>query len=211
MPTTAAPAAGLADQVARELRERILTGDLGSGRPLRESALAATHAVSRNTVREAFRLLARDRLVVHEAHKGVAVRTLTPDDVRDIYRVRLALEPAGLALVDPDELAAVVAVARRAAAADDWRAVSTADLRFHQVVVAALGSPRFDEMFTSVLAEQRLAFAQVASGRDLHAPYLERNAAMVEMLRRGELEATESELRDYLRTARDQLCDAVAV
>ncbi|MCH1866643.1 GntR family transcriptional regulator [Nocardioides sp. CFH 31398] len=204
-----APASGLAEQVARDLRERILTGELGSGQPLREAALATAHGASRNTVREAFRLLARDRLVVHEAHKGVTVRTLTADDVRDIYRVRLALEPAGLGSVDPDELGAVVEAAQRAAAAGDWAAVSTADLRFHQLLVTALGSPRFDEMFLSVLAEQRLAFAQVASGRDLHAPYLERNAGMVAMLRRGEVEAAETELRAYLADAREELCAAV--
>lgn len=209
MPTPDATPAGLAEQVARDLRERILTGELGSGQPLREAALATAHKASRNTVREAFRLLARDRLVVHEAHKGVTVRTLTADDVRDIYRVRLALEPGGLSRVDVDDLGAVVESAEQDAARGDWAAVSTADLRFHQLLVGALGSPRFDEMFTSVLAEQRLAFAQVASGRDLHAPYLERNAGMVAMLRRGEVAAAEDELRAYLADAREQLCAAV--
>ncbi len=209
MPMTDAPRGGLAEQVARDLTERILTGELGSGQPLREAALATALGASRNTVREAFRLLARDRLVVHEANKGVTVRTLTVDDVRDIYRVRLALEPGGLPLVGVDELDAVVGAAEADAAAGDWAAVSTADLRFHQLLVTALGSPRFDEMFLSVLAEQRLAFAQVASGRDLHAPYLTRNRGMVDMLRRGEVAAAESELRDYLATAREELCRAV--
>ncbi|WP_051706014.1 GntR family transcriptional regulator [Nocardioides aequoreus] len=215
MPTSlispADPGPGLAEQVARALRERILEGELRSGQPLREAALATEHDASRNTVREAFRLLARDRLVTHEAHKGVAVRTLDEDDVRDIYVVRLALEPRGLALVDPGALGDVVAAAQEAAAQGDWRGVSTADLRFHQLLVSALGSPRFDDMFVTVLAELRLAFAQVADGRRFHEPYLERNAQMVDLLRRGEVAEAERELVAYLTDAQEQVGFVVSV
>lgn len=205
MPTSSAPASGLADRVARDLRERILTGELTSGLPLRETTLSREHAASRNTVREAFRLLARERLVEHEAHKGVAVRRLSVADVDDIYLVRLALEPAGMADVDPEELAAVVAEARQASEREDWRGVSTADLRFHQVVVSGLGSARFDEMFHAVLAELRLAFAQVVDGRRFHEPYLQRNAHLVGLLRAGEVEEATRELIDYLETSREQV------
>lgn len=192
------------------LRERIVEGHLRSGQPLREPSVAAELGASRNTVREAFRLLARDRLVVHEPHKGVTVRTLGEADVRDLYAVRLTLEPRGLGVVDVAALADVVSGAQRSASEDDWAGVSTGDLRFHQLLVAALGSPRFDEMFTSVLAELRLAFARVADVRRFHAPYLERNAAIVALLRDGDVPGAERELVDYLGTARDELV-AVAV
>ena len=39
MPTSPPATAGLAEQVARDLRDRILTGDLLSGQPLRETVL----------------------------------------------------------------------------------------------------------------------------------------------------------------------------
>ena len=43
----------------------ILSGDLEQGLALREVALATTIGVSRNTVREAIRILAREGLVSH--------------------------------------------------------------------------------------------------------------------------------------------------
>lgn len=54
--------------------------------------MAEALGVSRKTLREAFRLLAHERLVVHEPHRGVAVRTL---DAADIYAIRRLV--AGLA------------------------------------------------------------------------------------------------------------------
>ncbi len=48
----------------------------------------------RNTLRDAFRLLAHDRLVVHELNRGVLVGVLSPADLADLFRVRHAVESA---------------------------------------------------------------------------------------------------------------------
>ncbi|MEV4442668.1 GntR family transcriptional regulator, partial [Streptomyces sp. NPDC049577] len=85
-----------AQRVAEVLRERIEAGWLPPGTQLSEEALGRELGVSRNTLREAFRLLVHDSLVTHELNRGVFVRTLEPDDVADIYRVRAALETAGV-------------------------------------------------------------------------------------------------------------------
>ena len=81
-----------AERVADVLRELIISGDLPPGTPLREQQLVASLEVSRNTIREAFRLLGRERLVVYQLHRGVAVRQLDEHDVHDIYRTRRPLE-----------------------------------------------------------------------------------------------------------------------
>ena len=44
--------------------------------------------VSRNTLREAFRLLSHEGLLVHELHRGVFVRELDEADLVDLYRLR---------------------------------------------------------------------------------------------------------------------------
>ena len=63
-----------AERVADVLRELIIRGDLPAGTPLREQQLVGSLDVSRNTLREAFRLLGRERLVDYTLHRGVAVR-----------------------------------------------------------------------------------------------------------------------------------------
>src|SRR5215212_6648401 len=81
-----------AQRVADVLRERITDGSLAPGTRLPEDAVGSALGVSRNTLREAFRLLAHERLVVAEFNRGVFVRRLTRDDVIDLYRVRSLVE-----------------------------------------------------------------------------------------------------------------------
>ncbi|MEU5884279.1 GntR family transcriptional regulator [Spirillospora sp. NPDC047279] len=203
-----------AARVADLLREQIITGLLVPGTRLPEEELGKVAKVSRNTLREAFRLLVQERLLVHEFNRGVFVRTLTAGDVADIYRARRMLECEGLrsaATASPAALArldAAVTMGEEAAAADLWPRVGTADLRFHQAVTGLAGSPRLDEMVYRLLAELRLAFHTMSSPRDFHAPYLKRNRTIVEMVRGGDSGAAERELLDYLDTAETQLIRA---
>ena len=81
-----------AERVAEILRERIIEGLFRPGQKLSEKEIGDALAVSRNTLREAFRLLSHERLLVHELNRGVFVRSLTADDVRDIYQVRRVIE-----------------------------------------------------------------------------------------------------------------------
>ena len=206
-------AALAADRVADAVRERIIQGDLRSGTALREAGIAAGLKVSRNSVREGFRLLAREGLVVHEQHRGVRVRVLAVADITDIYLVRRTVELLGLPHVGAGQLRPIVAAAGAAAAVGDWRAVSTADLRFHQQIAAAAGSPRLDAMFLRVLAELRLAFAALPDGRSFHAPYLARNVRIIELLDGADgadVAGARAELEDYLRTAEAEVAAALS-
>ncbi|MFF9640996.1 GntR family transcriptional regulator [Kitasatospora aureofaciens] len=200
--------ASAAQRVAEVLRDHITEGRLAPGTRLSEEALGEALTVSRNTLREAFRLLADERLVVHELNRGVFVRILEPADVADIYTLRLALETAGvraLRSAAPERLAALRAALDRAEAAEaigDWVTVGTADLHFHQAVAGIAGSRRIDECMARLLAELRLAFAAVPSARALHAPFLRRNQTLTGLLESGEIDDAEVELTSYLNDAR---------
>src|SRR6266508_3387473 len=85
-----------AERVAEVLRTRITEGVLAPGTRLSEEALTAALGVSRNTLRESFRLLGHEGLLVHELNRGVFVRLLNVDDVRDLYRIRRILEFAAV-------------------------------------------------------------------------------------------------------------------
>jgi DNA-binding GntR family transcriptional regulator len=79
--------------VYEELRSQILDGVLGPGTPLVEVPLARSLGVSRTPVREALSQLAYEGLL--ERHeRALRVRVLKPEDVLDLYEVRIALEDA---------------------------------------------------------------------------------------------------------------------
>ncbi|MEV4436495.1 GntR family transcriptional regulator [Streptomyces sp. NPDC049555] len=202
-------------RIACALRERIEGGGLPPGTRLSEEALGRELGVSRNTLREAFRLLVHDGLVVHLLNRGVFVRVLEPADVTDIYRMRAALQSAGVraAAMAPaalrEAVTAAVADAEDAAHAGDWSRVATADLRFHRALAALAGSARIDAAMDRLLAELRLAFHAMPSPRHFHAPFVARNRALATLLERGEHTAAEAELAAYLTDACRLILDAL--
>jgi DNA-binding GntR family transcriptional regulator len=159
--------ASTAEQVAEALREMILRGEVEQGQPLREVSLAATIGVSRNTMREAIRVLAREGIVTHEMHRGAVVTRLTGGDIEDIFRVRRVLELAALPATldaEPEQLAGLAdAVQALASAArlGDWAAIIDADQLFHERLVAGLGSRRLSRFFNAIQAEIRLCMSIV--------------------------------------------------
>ena len=204
-----------AERVADVLRRRITEGDLPPGARLSEEQLVAVLRISRNTLRESFRLLTHEGLLVHQLHRGVFVPELDEDDLVDLYRLRRTVECAvvrSLSAVDRARLQPLhddVAAAESAALRDDWVAVGTANMAFHQHLVGLAGSRRINEVTARLLAELRLAFHAVDSPQRLHAPYLGRNRALLSLLDRGDTEQAAQELEIYLRDSLAELLDAV--
>ncbi len=204
-----------AQRVAATLRDRIEDGGLPPGTQLSEEALGRELGVSRNTLREAFRLLVHESLVVHQLNRGVFVRVLEPADVIDIYRVREALETAGVraaataAAALREAVETAVTQAERAAAAGDWREVGSADLRFHRALAGLAGSERIDAAMDRLMAELRLAFHEMPSPRRFHEPFVARNRALAQLLTRGEHGRAEAELTGYLDDARRLILDTM--
>jgi DNA-binding GntR family transcriptional regulator len=199
-----------AERVADVLRELIISGDLPPGTPLREQQLVVSFEVSRNTIREAFRLLGRERLVVYHLHRGVAVRRLDEHDVHDIYRTRRPLELMAIeysAEATEETLAAlldIVEQAEAAAKANDWKQVGTLNIAFHQHLVELIGSERISAFFRVVDAELRLAFALVEPA-ELYTPFIPRNRKIAELLIAGDRRAAAKELTEYLEQAEQRI------
>lgn len=84
------------ERAAQRLRHEILHGEHAPGAHLDEVGLAARLDISRNGLREAFRLLAQERLVRHEPHRGVFVRRIDAAAARETYEVRRHLECGGV-------------------------------------------------------------------------------------------------------------------
>jgi DNA-binding GntR family transcriptional regulator len=201
-----------AERVSDILRSRIADGFFPPGTRLSEDSIGGALGVSRNTLREAFRLLTHERLLVHELNRGVFVRVLTVEDVEDIYRTRSLVECAVVrGLGEPpyvlDGLAAAVAEGERATAGNDWKGLGTANIHFHRELVALAGSERTDELMRSVFAELRLAFHVVDHPRRLHEPYLARNRQILRTLADGDKAEAERLLATYLQDSLERIVE----
>jgi DNA-binding GntR family transcriptional regulator len=202
-----------AERVAAILRSRISEGYFLPGARLAEDTIGTALGVSRNTLREAFRLLSHERLLIHELNRGVFVRTLTVEDVVDLYRMRVLVECGvvrAVTQVPPgiDQLVAAVSDGEDALRRQGWQALGTANLKFHEALVALAGSPRADELMRGVLAELRLVFHVMADPKRFHEPYLARNKEILALLQQGDGPAAAEALAVYLRDAEEQLVKA---
>jgi DNA-binding GntR family transcriptional regulator len=205
-----------AETVAGRLRSRIADGELRPGVRLSEELLSNQLGVSRNTLREAFRLLSHERLVEHRFNRGVFVRTLGADDVVDVFAARRLIQLAAVRSCEPDDpgLDAAVAAcdeARRAVERQDWRTVGSANIHFHRALASTLHSDRIDTLMSALLAELRLGFLMMEEQGQFHNGYVERNAEIVTLLRQGNTGAAERALARYLDDAEEQLLAATSI
>ncbi|WP_243722741.1 GntR family transcriptional regulator [Actinomadura sp. 7K507] len=197
------------------LRTRILEGGFAPSSPLREISVAAELEISRNTLREALRLLASEGLVSQPPNKGASVKTFTASEVRDIYRTRRVLEvqAATESAVAGDEqfaaMEAAVVAKERAEQARLWREAGTASLRFHQALVAVLGSCRINEFFRTVLAQLRLAWATSCDEEQFQHGWAARDRELYELLHRGRRTQSVGVLLVYLEDSERQVLDGL--
>ena len=196
-------APGLAEDMAAQLRGRVTGGALRPGQRLSEAKLAAELDISRNTLREVFRLLTREGILRHEPNRGVFVAAPSLAAVLDIYAVRRMVEVGALAQAQPRhpaiaKMRAALDRAETARAAADWRGVGSANMEFHAAIVDLADSPRLNAFFEKLATELRLAFGLLDEPEVMHAPYVPMNGDLVAMIKRGESEDAALRLEQYL-------------
>ena len=162
--------ASTVDQLAAVLRERILGGDLEPGRRLIERELVETYDVARHTLRAALRRLESEGLVRVEPNRGARVASLSGEDLKELFALRLALEreAAHLALergsgrLPPavhDAAAELDRLARRRRT--PWNELAAAHRRVHEALVAAAGAPRIERAYAALSTELDLFLSQL--------------------------------------------------
>lgn len=148
-----------AQQIADGLMDMILEGELKPGERIRESVVADSLGISRNTVREAVRLLQGTGLVRYTFNRGLVVWDPSDEEVLDIYRARLHLETAAAASIGPDTdltpLADAMEALKEAMSTQDPRTIVEKDLDIHRAIVGLMKSPRLDKFYTELLGDLR--------------------------------------------------------
>lgn len=208
--------ANRADVAAHTLASRILRGELAPGTRLPEIELATALDVSRNTLREAIKILAARGLVQLQRHRSATVATLSADGVRDLYRMRRLLElsavetSAGQPAESFHEIGAAIGQLTRAATLDDPVAIIEADLAFHRAVVRLHGSERIESAFTAGLDELRLGLALLdARTEPTLGGLVDDHRAMYGLLLRGEQDGCRQLLRAHLGASEEQVLTAL--
>lgn len=137
------------------LRPAILDGSIPAGTRLIQTDIAEMLEVSITPVREALRDLATEGLVFFDPHHGAMVRSLTLEEVQEIYMLRMVLEPFMIKkVINQIQAEKLHSAAKLIEAMDKERDVAKwarLNLRFHTI----LGDPGDNSKLTGFLANLR--------------------------------------------------------
>jgi DNA-binding GntR family transcriptional regulator len=209
-----------ADEIALTIEEAIVSGELAPGTVLRQEQLSERFAVSRTPIREALRRLAALGLVSFVPNRGVRVRTLSREELREAFLVRAELESLATELATPrmteDDLVELDETETRFSAAtqalratprddvDRWRLTSEwvrANHGFHDVIYRVARAPLVERLAKSA----RRSFSGHAvwgpGGSEIDALY-ERNdyehRAIIAALRAGNAAGARALAREHV-------------
>ena len=201
----------VADQVATILRQRILEGEFRPGTQLQELPLASSMGVSRNTMREALRILSLEGLLRRSLHRGAAVTQLSLHDVQEIYQLRRMLElPAVLEAKHPDpellrELESAVEQYEQAIKQRDWARAVSHDLHFHSLLIRFHGSKRLNTFYRNVISELRVGMVLVDRSHDNPGVLIPVHRKLYQLLSTGKLKQCAAVLEQHLADSESRL------
>ncbi len=208
--------ASTVERVTAELRRAVFEGELESGTPLREIALAESLGVSRPTVREALMVLVTEGLATREPHRGVTVATPRADSVHDVCRARWVLEGAGVrAWPTADEARrarvheTLVSYTSAVRAGASYQELNERHLAFHVSLVELTGSPRLTQMAEGLMDELKLALAQVERIRRNAHDQADSHEGLVRLLDDGRIDEAYAFLRAHIDDAEVEIVGAL--
>ena len=202
--------------VADQLRRAIMRGTLAPGSQLGEVELAGQLGVSRGPLREAMQRLIAEGLLHSRRHRGIFVRDLDTDDVRDVYIARLAVEQGAGRLIlangSGPEVARLLGEALTALAdaaqVGDPVALADADHAFHATLVAASGSPRLRRMADGLLVETRMCLSALQSTASPAEALVDEHRLLRDAVLGGDFARLAAVLEEHMADAVDRIVGA---
>jgi DNA-binding GntR family transcriptional regulator len=158
----------IAARITEAIAEQIIAGTLKPDTPLRQDHVAREFSSSHVPVREAFRQLEAQHLVVALPRRGVRVAPLDATAIREISEMRAALEVVALRHAAPKLTQAHLAKIEMALIegdnAETLQEFEAANRAFHRALVAPCGMPRLLASLDGLQrANSRLVFAMARS------------------------------------------------
>ncbi|MBQ2841350.1 MAG: GntR family transcriptional regulator [Oscillospiraceae bacterium] len=152
------------DAICSQLENDIFF-NLSPGEKITESSLNLRYGVSRNTLREAIAYLISNGILVKIANRGVFVREITREDVREIFSLRALLEAEAIRMiieknVSTSALSEKAELLTNTNPHDDWNEHVRADMDFHSTLVASAKSPRLSRLYDAIASEVMLCICQ---------------------------------------------------
>lgn len=200
------------EQAYRYIKTQIVNLGFKPGEYLTDQQIAEDLNFSRTPVREAFRMLEREGLLVYESHRGWKVYSLSLKDINDIFEIKFVLE--GLiarraAECDNEahrsKLKETIVEMRKAADNEDIESWIHLDLELHHLIFLMADNPRamrFVENINDQWHRLRVGFS-ARTGRIARS--IVEHEKFVNAILERDAELAEKMMVDHLKLVHDEL------
>lgn len=199
------------EQIARRLREAIINGLIAPGSPITEISLSRQFSVSRGPLREALRQLIDEGLLITIPYTGTRVINLTPQDVHEIYSMRVNLEIFAfeVAWQQRDQRFFDQLVSRNATLTrciDDCDDVGSieAELQLHSLVYETSRHSLLQRTWEGIRGRLQLYWAAHHRAHNMQGPKRDAHDTYVACASGDDLEAMRNEIRCHMSRGMEQ-------
>ena len=204
----------LRERALEALRSAITSGRYRPGNHLGEVELAAHLGVSRGTVREALRHLQQQGLVTAGNRGMLRVNEISPTEVRELFRVRAALESLAVTEIirSADRTRAVAALrealARLESTEGDFAANLEADLNFHLLLCRLSGNSMLVDAWRYLEGRVRVTIMNYESDEKPTMMSRDRHLPVVQAIESGDIDAAVGVVEQHMAFAAEQYAPA---
>lgn len=196
----------LNQQVYESIKMSILNHDLEPGTKLNEVKIAEQLNVSATPVREAFRMLASEGLVIIQPWKGVVVQEFSDEEVLEVYQCREALELLAFELtfnnnkVSEDDIKELEKIARISENTDNVTEIVYTNSILHDFWITGSGNSRL--IYLIRLLDDVLLHDRNISANDnkRKSEIANEHFAIIDALKEGDYEKAKIALRTHIRS-----------
>ena len=206
----------LTSKVADKIREFIILGEFKPGERLVESKLAESLGISRQPVREAFRILELEHLITIVPRKGAYVSEISLKETKEIYQTRAMIEgfAAQLAIShitpkDLSQLEAILDLMGKSIQENNLQKVIQYNLSFHRKIVSLSKNDNLAKVYESMLLPVRRYQKMGLSLQSSWAVSLEEHRTILEALNSRDIKRAEEMCRNHVLKAEKRLIDCL--
>lgn len=206
----------LAEAAYTLIKNDIVMCAFDPGQFIAQAELAEKYAVGLTPVREALRQLSQEGFVQSVPRMGYIVSQITPQDVQEIYELRLILESSSVRLAASRALdSALDGIAQLANTTytykdrESYSRFLNQNANFHVSIATATGNKRLAFQISKTMDELNRVFHLGLDLRDSAVEMRQDHLALVDALRRRAPDLAEQRIQAEIQLSRERVMEAL--
>lgn len=206
----------LSDQAYALIKEDIVTCGFDPGQFIAQSELAEKYAVGMTPIREALRRLTQEGFVRSLPRMGYIVSPITPQDVEEIFELRIILETAAVRLAASrapesalDQIAQVATVTYMYKDRQSYTSFLKFNAKFHNSIATSTGNQRLVFQVSKTMDELTRVFHLGLDLRDSAEEMRQDHLALIDALRKHDAALAEQCIRSEILLSRERVLEAI--